>query len=220
MKGKGHASSADKAINLVIAVVIIAVLAAGVFAVYKKVSESMFDKAVADGTAPQTVATLARQSGQTVDEFLENYGLADSTLNKDSSTEDFMNSLSVKNFAAYQGEEYDAFIEQYGLTDKVSEDMTWEEAQKLIPLGKMIGIEEGSEDAATQLESIKEQFGLDASVNANTPWGEVEPIITAKQEEMMAQAEAEAAQTEAPAEAEGDAAQTDADALPTAIPAE
>jgi hypothetical protein len=202
MKANKHTSPADRGINLVLAVIIIAVLAVGSVAVYRKVSDNMLTKAIADGTAPQTVATLAKQAGQSVDEYLADYGLSDSDVKGDTSTTDFLNNLTVKYFAAYNGEDFDSFVETYGLTDKVTEDTLWPDAEKLIPFGIYIGgsADVNDEDTATQLESIKSTYGLDDSVNASTPWGEVQPIIEAKQQEMAAASDSDSdASEEAPA---------------------
>jgi hypothetical protein len=212
MKANKHTSPADRGINLVLAVIIIAVLAVGSVAVYRKISDNMLTKAIADGTAPQTVATLAKQAGQSVDEYLADYGLSDSDVKGDTSTTDFLNNLTVKYFAAYNGEDFDSFVDQYGLTDKVTEDTMWPDAEKLIPLGIYIGgsADVDDEDTATQLASIKSTYGLDDSVNASTPWGEVQPIIEAKQQEMM-NAAASASDESADAEADSNSAETSAE---------
>ena len=71
-------SSSDRAMNVLIGIIIAAFVAVGGYAVYNKVSDNIFNKAVQDGTAPQTVKTLARQAGQSVKEFLEENGILQS----------------------------------------------------------------------------------------------------------------------------------------------
>ena len=196
------ASSSDKTLNLILAVIIIAVLAAGGYTIYSKISDNMFDKAVADGTAPQTVATLARQAGESVDEFLEENGITDGSVNGDTTTQDFYDHMTVDRFAAYNGQAYDEFVSQYGLTDKVNESTLWSEAQNLIPTGTYIGLDPTSEDSAAQFDGFKQQFGLGADITMDTPWGEVKDVVNAANEAM-------ANATEAPAQ---DAAENAAEA--------
>lgn len=165
--------------NLIIAAVIAVVVVIGGVAVYSKVSNNVLDKQIAEGTADMNVKVAARQAGQTVDEFLEYYGAQDAGLNGKSSLSDFAEALTLGNFAKYQGQEYADFVNEYGLADKegVSEDMPWKDAEKLIPLGIYIG-------GAEQLESFKEFYKLDASVTADTPWGDVADAVEAMNEEL------------------------------------
>ncbi|MDO5396623.1 MAG: hypothetical protein Q4G33_01720 [bacterium] len=186
-------SSSDKTINIIIAVLIIAFLAAGGYAVYSKVSDNLFDKAVSEGTAPQTVKTLARSAGQSVKEFLEENGITDGSVDGNTSTEDFYNHMTVDRYAAYNGQSLEELLEQTGLTGKVTETTSWADAQKLIPLGTYLGIDAAAEGAAEQFEMFKQMYGLDASVTLETPWGDVKDTVEAAQEAM-------ANATEAPAE--------------------
>lgn len=208
-------SSADKTINLVIVLIIIAVLAAGAYAVYNKISDNLLEKSIADGTAPQTVETYAKQAGQSVEDFLAEYEITDSSVNGDTAISDMVSFMNVKNFAKYQGMEFADFVAEYGLTDKVAEDTLWTDAEKLIPLGIYIGGDD-------QVENFKQVYELDASVNAQTPWGDVAETVEAKAAELQAQMEAEAAAaanaTEAPA-TEDAAAPAEGEATATEAPA-
>lgn len=206
-------SSSDRAMNVVIGVVIAAFVAVGGYAVYNKVSDNIFDKAVQDGTAPQTVKTLARQSGQSVKEFLEENGITDGSVNGDTSTEDFYNHMSVGRFAAYNGQDFDTLVSQYGLTGKVTEDTSWSDAQKLIPLGTYLGLDASSEDAAQQFEQFKTFYGLGSDVTMDTPWGDVKDTVEAAQKAM-------ANATAAPEEDPSATTVPDEDTSATAAPAE
>ena len=186
-------SSSDKTINIIIAVLIIAFLAAGGYAVYSKISDNLFDKAVAEGTAPQTVKTLARSAGQSVKDFLEENGITDGSVDGNTSTEDFYNHMTVERYAAYNGQDFASFVEQSGLTDKVTETTSWADAQKLIPLGTYLGLDAAAEGAADQFNMFKQMYGLGEEVTLDTPWGDVKDTVEAAQEAM-------ANATEAPAE--------------------
>ncbi len=212
MKTQKSRTSADKTINLVIILIIVAVLAAGVWAMWGKISDNLLEKSIANGTAPQTVETYAKQAGLTVEEYLADKEITDASVNGDTLMTDLMDVITVKSYAKIAGLEPADFIAEQGLTDKVTEDMLWSEASKLIPLGKYIGGDE-------YVEEFKTYYGLDASVTAETPWGELEDIIAEKDAQMQAEAaaaaEAEAEATEAPAEeaaAEGETAATEAPA--------
>ena len=196
-------SSADKMVNLIITIIILVVLAAGLFTVVPLLQDKALEKSIADGTAPQTVATYAKQAGLSVDEYIEMYELSDADVNGNTLMQDFVNLMDVKNYAKLSGMEYADFVAQYSLTDKVTEDMLWTDAQLLMPLSAYIG-------GADYVEDFKSYYGLDASVTADTPWGELADVIAEKDAQMQAEAQAAADETEAPAE-EGTEAETPAE---------
>lgn len=205
-------SSSDKTINIIIAVLIIAFLAAGGYAVYSKISDNLFDKAVSEGTAPQTVKTLARSAGLSVNEFLEENGITDGSVDGNTSTEDFYNHMTVDRYAAYNGVSLEEFLEQNALTGKVTETTSWADAQKLIPLGTYIGLDASAEGAADQFESFKQMYGLDASVTLDTPWGDVEETVEAAQDAMLNATEVPVDETENADASTDEAAATEAPA--------
>ena len=71
-------SSSDKMTSAVMVIIIALVLALAVFATYGKVSDKIEENAIANGTKEQTVGYAAKQAGQTIDEYLEQYGLSGS----------------------------------------------------------------------------------------------------------------------------------------------
>ena len=196
---------ADRMLDLVAFIVIIAVLALGVYAVYGRISSNLETQAIESGAAAQTVKYAADQAGMTVDEFLEQYGLTDAGLNGDSAMSDAVEKMNVENFAKYNGQELDAFLEQYGLKDKVSGDTLWTDAEMLVPTGIMMGGEE-------QFGQMKEMFELDDSITFDTPWGEAKDKIeaaSAAYQEKMANA---TPAPEAEEEAEGEEATEETEA--------
>lgn len=198
-------SSADKMMNLIITIIVLVVLAAGLLTVVPLLQDKALEKSIADGTAPQTVATYAKQADLSVEDYIALYELSDADVNGDTLMQDFVNLMNVKNYAKLSGMEYADFVAQYGLTDKATEDMLWTDAQLLMPLSAYIGGED-------YVEEFKTYYGLDASVTGETPWGELADIVAEKDAQMMAEA---AAATEAPAEevpAEGEAEATEAPA--------
>lgn len=196
MNTQKSSNSADKTINFVIILIIVAILAAGSWAVYQKISSNMLDKAIADGTAPQTVETYARQADLSVEDYLALYQISDPSVNGKTEMSDLIDVITVNSYALLSGSDFDTFVEENGLTDKVTTETLWSDAQLLIPLGKYIGGDE-------YVDEFKEYYELDDSVNAQTPWGDLADIIAEKDEQMAAEAEAAAeAEVETDVEAE------------------
>ncbi len=197
MNTQKSSNSADKTINFVIILIIVAILAAGSWAVYQKISSNMLDKAIADGTAPQTVETYARQADLSVEDYLALYEISDSSVNGKTEMSDLIDVITVNSYALLSGSDFDTFVEENGLTDKVTPETLWTEAQLLIPLGTYIGGDE-------YVDEFKEYYELDDSVTAQTPWGDLADVIAEKDEQKAAEAEA-AAEAETDVEAEATA---------------
>lgn len=214
MNGNGRrpASPADRMINVIIAVIILAVLGVASYAVYGKISDNLEEKAISEGTKEATINYTAKQQGKTVKEFLSEYGVENSGLKGSQPISDMYGKMTVENFAKYSGQELDAFLEEYKLKDKVSKDDLWEDAELKLPLGVYIGGDD-------YIEQFKEVYELDASVTKDTPWGDVKETVEKKQEEMKnaTPAPETTAAAEAPAEAETTDTASDA---PTEAPAE
>ena len=199
-------SSSDKTMNLIIAVIIIAFLAAGGYAVYSKISNNLFEKAVSDGTAPQTVKTLARSAGMSVDEFLEENGITDGSVDGNTEASEFYNHMTVDRYAAYNGMALEDFLEDCGLTGKVTETTSWADAQLLIPVGTYFGIDTTAEGYEDQFNMYKMIYGLGDDVTVDTPWGDVKETVEAAEEAMM---NATAPPADETADADEDAASDD-----------
>lgn len=210
--GKRPAGSADRMVNAIIAIVILAVLGVAVYAVYGRVSKNLETKAITEGRKEATIRYLAEQQGMSVKEFFAEYGLENSGLSGSEPISEMYGKMTVENFAKYSGEDLDTFLEEYQLKDKVSADDLWEDAELKLPLSVYVGSEE-------YVDSFKEFYGLDESVNKDTPWGDVKDIVEQKQEE-LANATVEpieevpaddAAQEADDTEAETDASETEAE---------
>ena len=125
---KRPATPADKMINAVIVIVILAVLGLGAYAVYDKVSVNLETKAIQEGTSEQTVRYAADMAGMSADEYLAQYGLGEAGLNAKSTVSEMIEKMTVENYAKYSEKEVDALLEEFGLTDKATKDMLWSEA--------------------------------------------------------------------------------------------
>lgn len=204
-----RASSSFSSSNVIAAAVIIAFAAAGGYAVYGKLSDNIANKAE-ETTNPTTVEELAEASGQSVKELLEENGITDDSVTKDTSVSDFYDLLTIGRVAAYNGTSVDSLVSQYGITGDVTDNTMWVDAKDHIPLGTYFGIDSSAEDAQTTFDSYKQMFGFGDDVTMDTEYGDVKDIM-----EAALNATAAPADTEAPAET--DAAQsTEASSAPEA----
>lgn len=183
--GKKKSSPADKAVNAVICLIVIAFVAVGAYATWGKLSEGMKYKAIESGEKEATVEYLAEKSGMEVEDFLTQYGLALSdTINKDTTESEVIDNMTLENYVKYTGGEQSAeeMIEGTGLKDKVTKDTLWKDFMPQVPAISIIGDEE-------TFNNLKEQYGFGDEVTMDMPWGEFEALVEAKQAETMAAAE-------------------------------
>lgn len=186
--GKKKASSADKLVNVIIAVAIIAFVAVGVYATYGKVSEGIEEKAITSGEKEATVEYLAKQSGMSVEDYLAQYGLSlGDTISKKSTEAEMTDNMTIENYLKYSGMEQtaDEVIADAGLTDKVTKDTLWKDFMPQVPISMMY-----DEDTLNQ---IKTSLGLGDEVTSDMTYGDFEKLMQEK-------SEAAATATEAPAD--------------------
>lgn len=218
--GKKRATSADKMINVIIAVVILAFLAAGIYAVHGVISENMQKKAqeelnmaIQNGEVEPTVEYLANQSGMSVEDYLAQYGLTvNDTLTKDSTQTELLNSMTLESYVNFIGSEQtaDELIQQAHLEDEVTKDTLYSEYQEKLnasPLSKLYG----DESTVNQIKEELTSMGIDASsVSNDMTYGDFNKLL---EENQLALQEAAAAQAESEANAENaETAPSDADA--------
>jgi hypothetical protein len=150
-----------------------------------------------------TVEYAAEQSGQSVEDYLAQYGLENSSeVNGDTAVSDLYGYMTFENYMTMANEgsdeelDLDSVMEDWGLTGQVTKDTQWKDVEPLIPVGKYFG-----ED---QLEQYKQAYGLGDEVTADTTYGDFEKIVEEKMAELTSATQAptdEAAEaTEAPAE--------------------
>lgn len=208
MAGKSR-GSADRMINVIIAVILIAVIGLAVYAVYGKISENMTRTAIENGEAEPTVGYLAEQSGMSVEDYLAQYGV--SGLDENATQEEMTDAMTVGNYATYAGTTVEDLQTQYGLDETPSADANWGELRKTFTVRNMMGDEES-------FNQFKEVYGLDDSITLDTLWTDAEPKIQESIERMQEEAAnaTEAPATEAPAE--GEATEAPAEGEATAAP--
>ncbi len=197
--GKKPATAADKMTTAAVVIVILAILALGVFATRGKIADNVYRNKVESGEIPMNVAYAAEQAGQTIEEYLTPYGLQESTeVNGDTLVDDLYGYMTFENYIKMANEgneevpEIDSVIEDMGLTDKVTKDTQWKDVEPIIPVGKYFGEE--------QLNQYKQAYGItDEEVTAETTYGDFQKIIQEKMANMSNATAAPAEATEAPA---------------------
>lgn len=194
-KEKKRTSPAEKVINAVLVIIVVAVLVLAGFAVGPKVSEKI--KAMLPQPDTSVVSGMAESLGLSVDEFKAEYGLPENATGE-TAMADVVTELTLANYAKVSGTDYETLVADMGIAEKVTEDMTFGEAEALIPFGIYVGGEES-------FNQLKEAYALDDSITMDTPWGEVRPVIE-QMEAQMQEAQQLAAEAEAQENAETDAA--------------
>lgn len=185
--------SADIMINVIIAVVLIAVIALAGYAIYDKISSNIIQTEIENGEREATVGYLAEQAGMSIEDYLAQYGV--SGLGKNATEQEMTDMMTVDNYVKYAGTTIEDLQTQYHLSEAPAGDSNWGDLRKSFTVRNMVG----DEDSFAQ---FKEIYGLDDSITLDTLWTDAEPVIQesiAKMQEEAANA-TQAPATEAPAE--------------------
>ena len=212
VKAKGGAGKI-----VAIIVVVVAILAAAVFGVYKYITRNPYNAMGYVNVSGRTIEEVAISAGMTLEEFLADYSLP-ADMPADTEEAAAFYNIPVSKIAEMYGMDFATIKEMLGFGDDVTESTPWGEAEGKSPLSKYIG-----ED---NLESFKAEYGFGDEVTGETLWGEIRNIVDQKtlekQEAEKAAAEAEAdaeedaagAEAEVPEEAEGEAAEGETEEVP------
>lgn len=172
--GNTRRNSGDTTLNVVITVIIVAVLGLGIWAVVPKIQQNIANNA-ADSSASQTVtvAQLAESAGQSVDEYLAEYGLTDSDITGETDYQTALSAMTLENFAKANGTTADELKSEYKLPESVTNDTPWSEAMLEMPAGLAMGGDE-------QFAQAKEAYGLGDEFTAESRWGDVQNALMEK----------------------------------------
>lgn len=178
---KKPATKADKTINAIIVLIILAFVAVGVYATYGKIAEGIKDRAIENGEAEATVAYLAKQENMSVEDYLAQYGLSvGDTITEKSTQSEMVDNMTLENYGKYVGQDAQEMIDGTNLQDKVTKDTLWKDFLPLIPSVSYYGEE--------QFNKLKEVYGLGDEVTPETPYGELQKILEEKQAQMADEA--------------------------------
>ncbi len=178
--GKKPSTPADKMTTAAVVIVILAILALGVWATHSKIADNVYRNKVESGKIPMNVSYAAEQAGQTIEEYLTPYGLQESDeVNGDTLVNDLYGYMTFENYIKMANEgneevpEIDQVIEDMGLKDKVTKDTKWKDVEPIIPVGKYFGEE--------QLNQYKQAYGItDEEVTPETTYGDFQKIVQEK----------------------------------------
>ena len=190
-ENKKQATQSDKIINLVIALVVIVFVVVGVYATYGKISEGIKDRAIESGEAEATVAYLAKQGGQTVEDYLAQYGLSvNETVNENTTDSVMVENMTIENYALYNGTTAEEMLS--GLGEKVTKDTIFKDYMQMPTVDVL-----GSDELVNQ---VKEQYGMGDDVNGEMSWSDFQTkLVEAAQAAALTATPAPEAATEAPA---------------------
>lgn len=181
--GKKKSTPMDKLINLIIAVIIVAFVAVGAYAVYSKISSEITERKIENGESEATVGYLAKQQDMAVADYLAQYGLTlGGGIDENTTQSDMLDSMTLEKYAEYSGQNADDIITNAGLSEQVTKDTLWGEVRTLMPVSSYYDEE--------QLNQIKQIYGIGDEVTLDTKYGDFEKIIEEKQAQ-MAEATAE-----------------------------
>lgn len=191
--GKKKSTPMDKLINIIIAVIIVAFVAVGAYAVYGKISSGIQERKIENGEAEATVGYLAKQQDMTVEDYLAQYGLTlGGDIDENTTQSDMLDSMTLEKYAEYSGQNADDIITKAGLSEQVTKDTLWGEVRVLMPVSAYYDEE--------QLNQIKQIYGIGDEVTLDTKYEDFEKIMEEKQAQMA----------EATAEPEGEATNDEA----------
>jgi hypothetical protein len=169
--------------SIVIAV-IAAVLALGIYAVASKYIENHPKEAGSEAAESKTVSDFIKEKDLSLDEFKEEYGLADEEIKEDDNIEAVSAKMTLENYAKYTDTTLDTLKSDYGLGEDVTADTKWQDAIYQMPTGvvaeKIFGMD---------FDTFKSQSGIPDTVTEDTLWSETNDImneIYASQQEQEA----------------------------------
>ncbi len=146
--------------NVIVTVVVIAFLGLGYYAIK--------DKLPKPPEKPVTVAKLAKEKDMSVEDFIAEYELDASQVNKDTTEADFENMLSVANYAKYNGQTTDEWLTENGIkiTDENSKDgkfdetMLWSDAMQYETMGHLVKRQNEETGEEKTFEEFMQENGI------------------------------------------------------------
>lgn len=184
--GKKRVSAADKTMNLIVVLIILVVLALGVYAVYGPVSTRITEKAIENGESEPTIAYLAEQAGMSAEDYLAQYNLTlGDTLTEKSTQSEMIGAMTLESYLTYSGSEEtaDDIIQEYNLGDKVTKDTLYNDFIDILydsPVSLVLGDE--------KIAEVKAEYGFtDEELSGDTTYSDFMTLVQNKQSELDAQ---------------------------------
>lgn len=156
-----------RTIIIIVAAVVVVAAAAIVFALNMNRWFNPYTKDYVDVDGI-TIGEVADMNGMELSEFLDYYGLPEDMPSSTPEKAAFYN-IPAGKYAEMYGMTFDDLATQLGWDSSITEETTIGDALDKTTLGMYVGNE--------NLESFKQEYGLDDSVTADTLWGEVRNIV-------------------------------------------
>lgn len=156
---KKRMSPTDKGIVAIMAIIIVVVIALGVWAVAPKLKEAAQNNTQSNQTQTQqdtSIKGMAAEKGMSTEEFKTEYGIPADTSDDTDINELFM-SLTIDNAAKLLDTTTEEYLEQNKLTGVVTGDQTVQEARDAF--NKLTVAQVYGDDQET-LSTLKENYGL------------------------------------------------------------
>lgn len=199
-----------RTIIIIVAAVVVVAAAAIVFALNMNRWFNPYTKDYVDVDGI-TIGEVADMNGMELSEFLEYYDLPEDMPASTPEKAAFYN-IPAGKYAEMYGMTFDDLATQLGWDSSITEETTIGDALDKTTLGMYVGEE--------NLESFKQEYGLDDSVTADTLWGEVRNIVDTRiKEEYEASQNATEEPSEEATEAAGDTGDAAAEATDSATEA-
>jgi len=164
--------------NVIVTLVILAVVALGVWAVYPTLNFG--GEVIEDSLETQTLGAVAKERGTTAEEIIETYQLGEYDFNEDSDIISVTSKMTVENYAKFEGVTVDELKAQFKYTDDVTSDMTMEQAQDYMPVENIVM------GTNTDYATFISAYGLTVEdLPADTLYKDALPILQAAQEKLM-----------------------------------
>lgn len=158
--------------NIVIAAVIAAVAALGVYATWDKI-EPMFHighNHSEEEAQSQTIAEYAESTGTTAEELLEKCGMTDTGLSGDSDMSEMEELLTIDSYAKFNDKTADEVKKENGI-EALADDTKWSEAVMQIPMSKV------AEQSGMSFADFVSQYSLPEEITEDMTQGEAIEVM-------------------------------------------
>lgn len=179
--------------NIVVAAVIAAVAALGVYATWDKITPifTANNGEVVQQQESQTIAEYAESQGTTADELLAKCGMTELGLTGDSDMSEMQSQFTIDSYAKFTDKTAEELKAENGIED-LADDTNWTEATMKIPMGKI------AEQSGMSFEDFAAQSGLPAEITEDMTQEDAIMLMQKQMEDAPADETNEEA--EAPAE--------------------
>ena len=165
--------------NIIITVVILAVVALGVWAVYPSIKDGN-SQVVEDSLEQQKLGVVAEEMGTTAKEIISTYQLEEYGFNEESNIIEVTSKMTVENYAKFEGITPDELKAEFKYTDDVTLDMTMEQAQDYMPVENIVM------GTGTDYATFISAYGLTVEdLPPETLYKDAFPVLQAAQEKLM-----------------------------------